>query len=403
MINSTRRSAVGREMQWSKRLNRILTSSCLSLMLISSRATAAQFIEVPPMPVSRDAVQWPFSSTSIWNTPIGQRAVYVAANLNDQPGADGWAPMPQIDAERIVLKPTSPLTPLYRSDAGWSGADRCTPGRRLLARVPIPASYTVPNAVSNSAAVFLGTDGRTLLQTQPLARCVGKGPATALLMFPAVDLYGEGRSGAHGGSRLSALGGSLRLGELRPRTVIRHALKINLYGREAFAQCSRPSECFRWPAQSADNNAVMTYGVDNPNDGGVVRMGALLAIPAWRDLASLGLETEPARLLAWTLQHYGAYLVDDTGGPAFAIAAEDGPDGALSAQFKADWGFEFEQRVRDQTPWVRDMQRLIRVLHVVVNNSPRSVGGGGKPLQPMAPPLTRNIFKRAQARSGRGS
>lgn len=372
-------------------MNYIFFILLTSLLLLARSAIAAPFIEVPPMPVRRDPLQWPFAATSIWNTPIGRHAVYVAANLSDHPGNDEWAPMPQIDAERIVLKPSAPLTPLYRSDAGWSGADRCKPGRRLLARVPIPASYTVPNDMSNSAAVFLGADGQTLFQTQPLARCTEKGAATALLMFPGVDLYGEGRSGSHGGSRLSALGGSLRLGELRPGTAIRHALKINLYGREAFAPCSRPTQCFRWPAQSADNNAVITYGADNPNDDAVVRMGALLAIPADRDLAALGLETVPARMLAWTLQNYGAYVVDDTGGAAFAIAAEDGPDGALSEQFRNDWGFEFEQRVRDQTPWVRDMQRLLRALHVVLNNGPRSVGGGGPRLQPLAPPLERQL------------
>ena len=370
-------------------------SLSLLLVLVGTPAGAAAFIDVPPMPASRSVLQWPFASTSIWNMPIGHHATYVAANLSDHPGDDAWAPMPQIDAERIILKPTAPLTPLYRSDAGWSGANRCRAIGRLLAHVPIPADYVVPNAVTNSVAAILGADGRTLFQAQPLARCAAKDAATALLMFPAVDLYGEGRSGAHGGSRLSGLGGSLRLGEMRPGTMVRHALKINLYGREAFAPCSRPAECFRWPAQSADNNAISTYGVDNVTGDAVVKMGTLLALPASRDLATLELETLPARLLAWTLQNYGAYVVDDTGGPAVAIAAEDGPDGAFSTQFKADWGFDFEQRVRDQTPWVRDMRRLIRALHVVVNNGPYSIGGGGTPLQPLAPPFALTPQKRS--------
>ena len=278
-------------------------SLSLLLVLVGTPAGAAAFIDVPPMPASRSVLQWPFASTSIWNMPIGHHATYVAANLSDHPGDDAWAPMPQIDAERIILKPTAPLTPLYRSDAGWSGANRCRAIGRLLAHVPIPADYVVPNAVTNSVAAILGADGRTLFQAQPLARCAAKDAATALLMFPAVDLYGEGRSGAHGGSRLSGLGGSLRLGEMRPGSVIRHALKINLYGREAFAPCSRPAECFRWPAQSADNNAISTYGVDNVTGDAVVKMGTLLALPASRDLATLELETLPARLLAWTLQN----------------------------------------------------------------------------------------------------
>lgn len=333
-------------------------------------------------------MQWPFSVSSIWNTPIGRGATYIAANLPDHPGGDAWAPMPQIDGERIILKPSAAITPVYQSDAGWSGGDRCRPTRRLLARLPIPKEYVVPNDLSNGAAVVLGTDRRTLFQLQPLARCMAQGPATALLMFASVDLYGDGRSGAHGGSRLSAFGGSLRLGELRPGMAVRHVLKVNLYGRQAFAPCASPADCYRWPAQSADNNAVLTYGIDNPDPASVVKMGALLAIPAQRDLADIGLETMPARMLAWTLQNYGAYVVDDTAGPAFAFAAEDGPDGSLAEQFRADWGFDFEQRVRDATPWVRDIQRLLRALHVVENNTRHSVGGGGAPLQPVAPALT---------------
>jgi hypothetical protein len=104
-------------------------------------------------------------------------------------------------------------------------------------------------------------------------------------------------------------------------------------------------------------------------------------------LSRLGLETEPAKQLAWTLQNYGAYIVDDTYGPGFALNAEDGPNGSVRRQFKADWGFELEQRVRDNTPWSRDMQRLVKALYVVVNNGPASIGGGGKARQPPAPPF----------------
>jgi hypothetical protein len=118
-----------------------------------------------------------------------------------------------------------------------------------------------------------------------------------------------------------------------------------------------------------------------------MKMGALLAIPSWKDISTLGLETEPGRQLAWTLQNYGAYIVDDTFGPAFALNAESGPDGSVRTQFKDDWEFNFEQRVKDNTPWVRDMQRLIQALYVVDNNSPRNIGGGGEPRQPLAPPL----------------
>lgn len=368
-------------------LSAFLLSFATLFVVSIGTSQAAKGSAYPPIPQERDPLQWPFDRTSIWNMPIGSKAIYVAAHLSGRPGHDPWAPMPQIDDEHIVLRPDAPLVAIFRSDAGWSGKSRCAPAGRLLAMVPIPYDYTVPDGVTNSSSVFLLPDRRTLMQVQPFARC-GRGSAgTALRRFAPVDLYGDGRSGAHGGSGLSALGGSIRVGELRPDRPPRHALKINVYAREALHRCVRGHDCFRWPASTADADAVIHYGSKNPFTIPALKMGALLAIPVTRDLASLHLETEPGRLLAWTLQNYGAYIVDDTAGAGFAIAAENGPAGSLRTQFKNDWGFEIEQRVRDDTPWVRDVQRLVGALHVVDNNHPYSIGGGGTPLQPLAPQL----------------
>jgi hypothetical protein len=120
-----------------------------------------------------------------------------------------------------------------------------------------------------------------------------------------------------------------------------------------------------------------------------MKVGALLAIPASVDLSTMGLNTEPARQLAWTLQNYGAYIVDNTGGQSFNISAETGPDGSVQDQFKADYpGLgPMSQRVKDNTPWSGDMLTLIAALQVVDNNASTSIGGGGTPRQPPAPPL----------------
>lgn len=337
----------------------------------------------------RDPLKWPFASKSIWNMPIGSGAVYVPANFPAVPGGSTWAPMPQIDDEIIVLRPTATLTPVLKSDAAWSGRDRCVPTEGPLVHVPIPGDYVIPNSKSNNSAAFLAADGRTIVQVQPFTRCVAGGPATSVVQFPDVDLYGNGSSGAHGGSGLSALGGSLRLGELRPGAAQgpRHALKVNVYAKEMLFRCTVRSDCFRWPATKADSYAVGHYGVASSSPNRAMKMGALLAIPASRSLSSLGLETAPGRQLAWTLQNYGAYIVDDTFGPSFMFNVETGPDGSFRQQFKVDWGMELEQRVRDNTPWSRDVQRLMQALHVVDNNTPTSIGGGGVPRQPLAPEL----------------
>jgi hypothetical protein len=343
----------------------------------------------PPLQ-TRDPLKQPFASTSIWNMPIGSNAQYVVASLSGNPGNNIWAPMPGVDAEKIFLTPDAPMTNLYFSDAGWSGRDRCsaTNIRTPLLMVPMPMDYVVPNSTGNNSAAFLMPDRRTVVQTQPLARCTGQAP-TSMATVANVDLYGTGITGSHGGSGLSAIGGSIRVGELRPGTLEgpRHALKVAVFGAEALYRCTTRSDCYRWPAVTADSYAVGRYGSANNNRNAGMKMGALLAIPYSTSIASLNLETAVAQQLAWTLQNYGAYIVDDTNSPGFVLDAESGPDGDKSAEFKADWGFDMLQKVANNTAWRRDMQKLVQALYVVNNNTPTTIGGGGTPRQPLAPPL----------------
>ena len=337
----------------------------------------------------RDPLKQPFSSRSIWNMPIGSAAVYVPANLSGNPGNNIWAAMPGIDGEKIILKPTAPLVSVNLSNAGWTGRNRCTATGGLMFKVPMPSTYVVPHSTRNSSATFLLPDRRTLLQTQPLARCTAGGSATSWAKFANVDLYGTGITGAHGGSGLSSIGGSIRLGELRPGTTTgpRHALKVNVYAKEALFKCTTRSACSRWPAVASDSYAVGWYGSANGNRNTAMKMGALLAIPPTKSIASLGLETAPAKQLAWTLQNYGAYIVDDTYAAGFDFNAEEGPDGSKADEFRRDWGFSMAQKVQGNTPWVRDIQRLAKALYVVNNNSATTIGGGGTPRQSLAPAI----------------
>jgi len=338
----------------------------------------------------RDPLKQPFASNSIWNMPIGSNAVYVPAHMPANPGGDDWTPMPQIDDEHIVLRPSAPLVDINYSDAGWSSKSRCnstaSSGGGLPVSVPIPNDYVVPSDNTNSGAAFLLADGRTIVQTQPFARCTAGAAATSVIKFANVDLYGDGIIGAHGGSRLSSVGGSIRIGELRPgQQGPKHALKLNVDSPRILYNCHTASECYRWPASTADSGAVGDYGSSNPAPNLALKMGALLALPASVNLDSLGLESAPGKQIAWTLQNYGAYIVDSTGGAAYAFSAEHGPDGTLRNQFQADYGIPLEQRINDQTAWSRDVQRLMVALAIVDNNSASSVGGGGTPRQALAP------------------
>ncbi len=350
--------------------------------------------------VSRDPLQQPFASTSIWNMPIGSSAVFAPANLAANPDSSGsiWGGISQADPERIILTPTAPLTTINYSSAGWSTTSRCAAtsgsGIGLPVRVPIPADYVLPSDRNNDGAAIMLADGRTIAQMQPLAVCTAGGPGTALEApsYMVVDLYGDGIPGAHGGSFLSTLGGTIRVGELRPgQQGMHHALKVDVNSAWELYHAPSLAQAYRWPALTADGT-WSTYGtISGPNNNNpAMKMGALLAIPSSINIDSLGLESEPGRELAWTLQNYGAYIVDTSGSApgGFNICEEEGPRGSVQAQFQSDYGYPFTQWVTSNTPWSRDIARLRVVLQVVNNNSLTSIGGGGTPRQPLAPALS---------------
>jgi hypothetical protein len=366
----------------------LLTPKAGALMLAPVFAMLAVAAN-PAAAAARDPMKQPFASNSIWNMPIGSGAQYVAANLKGNPGNNVYAGMPYIDEEKIIMTPTAPVTNLNMSSAGWSGKNRCGATGGLVVAVPMPSSYVVPHSTQNNSAAFLLSDKRTIVQTQPLTRCTAGAAGTTMAKFSNVDLYGTGITGAHGGSGLSAIGGSIRLGEMRPGTTEgpRHALKVNVYAKEALLKCTTRSACYRWPAVAADSYAVGWYGAANGNSNTAMKQGSLLAIPYSKTIASLALETAPAKQLAWTLQNYGAYIVDDTYAPGFAINAEGGPNGTKADEFKRDWGFAMSAKVQDNSAWRRDMQKIVQALYVVNNNSASAIGGGGTPRQPLAAPI----------------
>ena len=327
-----------------------------------------------PPPGTRNKYLWPFASTSIWNMPIGRNAVYVPAHIA--------APTQQTltsDQDIIIMEPTAPLTLLAHSGAGWGGGNRCTASGTSLTSVPIPTDFTVLSNGHNDALAVVMPDGQTVIQAQPFARCSPGGPATSLALAPSANLYGNGILGAHGGSGLSSLGGTIRLNQLVPGGVIRHALKVNLDA----AMDLYPSPGFVWPAVRHDSCAPGCYG----GTVSALEMGSLLAIPTSVNIGALGLQTAPGRMLAWTLQNYGAYVADNTARSVFSIETEDGPNGAVVNQFQQSWGYPFQAPAGNGTPWSHDINVIIANLAVVANNGPLSIGGGGLPLQPLAPPI----------------
>ena len=364
--------------------------------LVHTTSISATVSSNPPPgggpPGGRDPLFWPFSRDSIWNLPIGASAVYVPANIQ-QATQRGMTTDPDV----IILSPNATMTAVYYNSDGWSGGSRCTPQGNVLFNAPIPDTFVVPGAgpgnpdgtTPNYATAILMPDGHTLTQGQPFARCTAGGPAT---MWWSVtnDLYGTGIDGGHGGSGLSSLGGTIRLGELVPGGVIRHVVKINLYGLNNYFY-DGTTHGYRWPASQADGCASSCYGGTTP----ALRMGSLLAIPGSVNIDSLGLETEPAKILARALQDYGAYTVDDTAWSVYAIATEFSPAGRVDDEFNTAWGFPINPPTKTG-PWALDMDRLFGALNVVDNwdagqwaavsaSNGAQGAGGGAPIVPWAP------------------
>jgi len=380
--------------------------------LVHTTAIAVTVTSNPPPgggpPGGRDPVLWPFSRDSIWNLPIGASAVYVPANIQ-QATQRGMTTDPDV----IILTPNATMTAVYYNSDGWSGGSRCTPQGNVLFNAPIPGNFVVQGAGPNNpdgttpnyATAILMPDGHTLIQGQPFARCTADGPAT-MWWSVSNDLYGTGVEGGHGGSKLSSIGGTIRLGELVPGGVIRHVMKVNLYGLNNYYY-DGTTHGYRWPASQADSCASSCYGGTTP----ALRMGSLLAIPASVNIDSLGLETEPAKILARAFQDYGAYAVDDTAWSVYALETEFGPQGRVEDQFNTAWGFPINAASKT-VPWARDMDRLFGALNVIDNwdetqwlsvsasNGTQGVGGGAPrvgwapefgtgtpgPSEPAAPP-----------------
>jgi hypothetical protein len=325
-------------------------------------------------PKSRDKWLWPFSSTSIWNMPIGANAKYVPANLQ-KAGFFG------ADLEYFYkLKSTDPLRPVL--SPGNFGPGRCTGKQSMGISLPVPDNLIVPDATSqpystpNNAAAFLMPDGKTIEQLEPLARCTPGGNIHGWRNpWGGVDIYGDGIKGTHFGSGLSAIGGSIRRGELTSDEPIRHAIKILVWGKK-YLHYSKSVPGYRWPADRTDRYAADEYKGTNSK----LVQGSLLAIPPHVKMTSLGLKTIPAQKIFKALQNYGAYIVDDAYWDAHYLAVEQG----VPEEFRQHYGYDFEGK---SGVFYEDMMKLFSALHVVDNNRPDNIGGGGRLRAPLAPPI----------------
>ena len=341
-----------------------------------------ELMKLPPLAASRktdgkrDPWLWPFAVDSIWNTAIGGGARYED---------EGFLPAPPevlADSEYFYkVADTDPERPLLEP-GGWENRTGQT---RELRQLRIPDDITLDNSrpgyTPNNAAAFLMPDGRTLEQIQPFVRPKAGGPVFGIPkpFFGGTDILGPGIAGSHWGSGMSAIGSSLRHGELTGEEPIRHALKWEVWGNKYLHyDKADPTPGFRWPADTADNYAGSAvdkggYGGSNPR----YVMGSLLAIAPRHTEDSLKLKSEPGRKIFHALQNYGAYIVDDSAAAATMICIES----HAIREFREVYGYDFDVRSEATGPaadWLTDLRILSLALSVIDNNAENTIGGGGK-------------------------
>ncbi len=333
--------------------------------------------DYPVLEGERDPWLWPFSRTSIWNMPIGSNAEYAEAGFKP---AQAYS----ID-EEYHLKTTSSDSTLSIYGSGMKNRwpdDLST--LKLRGEMYWPTGFTISKDLSgNTCSAVLQPDGRTLIQLQPT--CHDEADADHIIGYPRfdVDLYGDGRFGSHWGSGLSSFGGSIRVGELTSDEPIRHALKLNVYGKD-YLYFDWKNEGFKWPADRSDSYAADNYGGTNRE----LLMGSLLALPKDLTVEELNLKSEIGKKLFWTLQNYGCYIADDSAWDCYAFSA----DIEAVAQVKKDAGINLKGKVSTafdsrNKNYSGDLMKIIPSLKIVTNNTEKTIGGGGTPCQPLAPNL----------------
>jgi hypothetical protein len=291
------------------------TGTC-SVTMSANESVTATFTSA-----SRNVLLQPFQNTSLWNVAIGSNATYVAANVCSS-GASSCPAGLYWDDDSLGLTPTAtPLVGLYASScAQWNGCNPCTTSLQQntsvpLGGLPLPPSLTYYDAGNNAAGAVVLNDSKTVANFQPFTVCTAGAGAVYTDAYggfpgsywPTTNLYTDGLVGSHGGSGLSALGGTIRLadtnGPIAAGTTMNHVLKIEQDG--LFNSFGTGTGCCNWPATN--------------NDGG--NEGLLLAIlPSFN--CATQMSTNLGKSICLTMQNYGALIVDNPGWSAIGFAWE---------------------------------------------------------------------------------
>lgn len=332
---------------------------------------------------TRDKRKRPFDeNTAHSNLAIGAGAVYSPAGITIETvyGYDTF-----LYPNTVIWQPdeTAPSLNVEYNAAEWSGADRCTDDGATLQTVRCPTSFVVAGGINNydnNTAAFLDADGITLKQNQPFTRCTAGSYATTYVVFSDESIYGDGQSGAHGGSNIG-VGVTIMPGEFTAG-YIHHEMGILLReSRYYYRDAATPSNMYRWPADTCDGYALNDPITGSPPGyGGTnnqIKPGALLALSTSFNVSSL--LTIPGQIIAQAAQDYGFRIVDGVGATN-GIGIDTGRTPVLDVidEFYGLYGFTFRaEPLTSGTDWADDITTIMESLYVITNDSSSNIAGGG--------------------------
>jgi len=269
------------------------------LIFIAATSIAADKTTTAATRVTYGTYENPFESDSIWNTPIASGAEFRALALD-------IADFPAFYPENIIyhigngtshgVKTKSPGDhPFYSS---WDYGDDGAIYGGIVTTWKLPSGLFIKKRVSNGIIVYYDESTKNFQEGSLFENC-GNGPAVAWQPTVWFSPNSDGlHSGEQLGSRITAVGGTIRNGELLGSEPIPHMLKI--------AMDNYTFEDYQWPATASDGNGKK----GSFPCGQWLKTGAILAIPPWISEVSLSFETEPGKKIFNALRTYGGIIVD---------------------------------------------------------------------------------------------
>jgi hypothetical protein len=347
-------------MHW---LSRVLEGSPQSqrsfapqLELLEDRCTPSTI-----MPGTRNPADWPFDRYSPWNTPIGSGAQYTTIN---SPGfsVNGGAFI-SWDQYSIPVYKASNSDPLRT----------ITQGGQFVTQIHVPDSAT-PAPGSDAIMTIVAPDGKSSVEMWRANRLSDMNIDAVDVGLHDLTSKFETNWQAPRASGLSSLGGLIRTADLTTfDDHIHHALAF-ASPRAAWNANAPGGLNWIWPALGADDGTGVGY-----SNSGNLYLGSLVAIPKSFDINSLGLPAHSLQYeIALALQNYGAYGVDSTSDNMDFYVQQNIDQNVMAAYGLPNTDSQYGQ-------FATDLASIIQHLVVVSNNGPSSVGGGGTPLEPLAP------------------